>query len=399
MGIFNWTKKASELLPIKLGNLWGTSEISPLRNTTDFLKIYSEDPYISRATSIIGNSVSLSNREVVDDNGDKIDHPILDLFDKPNKQGPSYFFSAAAMYIVLGGEVFWETVAPTGIRPPRELYNIRPDRMYLEPNEEKTEIDHYEFRVNGRRGDGKTFNPDEIVHIKTFHPTNDWRGMPACQPLVDIIHADKYGWEWIKDFLRKKGVLKGFLTSEKSINKSSAERLKDRWARATGSGDGTPLLPGGLDWKNIARPPKESGMVELNQHILESKLATIGVPKGLLGIFDTTQSSEDLDVMLRLFYSMTVTPYLRLIEDKINIDLMPRFAENGTFKFDPDIIGLLDFEELVDSLTKQFDRGALTPNQFADSTGIGAPYDGGDEHYLGSKVSKIGETDNDQTQE
>lgn len=391
MGLFDWTKKASSVLPIKLSNLYGKSEITPLNGLTDFLKLYENDPYISRSVDIIGNAISKSKRKVVNEDGDSIDHPILELFDNPNEEGSNYFFGSAGRYIVLGGEVFWEIVTPNNLRVPKELYNLRPDRIDIVPDDKKKSISGYIYEVGYKNEEN--FNKDELVHIKTFHPTNDWRGMPAAKPLSDIVNADRYGWEWIKSFLKDKGILKGFLTTEKSINKASAERLKSKWQASTSS-DGVPLLPGGVDWKNIARPPKESGMVDLTEHISQTKLISIGVPKGLLGMSD--KSSENIDVQLNLFYSMTVTPYVRLMEDKINNDLMPRFNKGGTFKFDTSDVGLLDFESFVTALSEQFDRGSLTPNQFIEETGVGEPYEDGDRHYVAERKGRVSSTESEE---
>lgn len=383
MSIWSWLSKSSSTIPAKLSNLIGSSGISPVSNVEDYLNLYGEDPFIHRGVSLIGNAAARSKNKVVDDEGNKKDHPILNLLDNPNENGSFLFMKSTVCYLVLGGETFWELVSPEDFAHPRELYNMRPDRIQLIPDDKKQKIEEYVFKVGNEK---QRFEKDEVAHIKTFNPTDDWRGLPAVKPLEHIVNADRYGWDWIKSFLKRRGVLEGFLTSEKPVNEPSVKRLRNQWKKATSKGsNGVPLLPGGLEWKNLSRPPKESGMVDLNEHILESKLATIGVPKGLLGM----GSDEDIDVAVQMFYSITVTPYLQIIEDKINQDLMPRFDEDGSFKFDTNSIGLLDFELLVEALSKQFDRASLSPNQFIELTGLGEKYEEGEEHYLGERKYNI----------
>lgn len=388
--MFEWLKKASSTVPIKLRGLFGSNKIQPLSSTYSFLKLYSQDPYIHRSVDLIGSVAALADKYLIDKEGNKIrNHSILDLLQNPNDEGSFYFFKGAVLYIALGGETFWEVVTPQKVKLPQELYNIRPDRIKIIPDENKKKVTGYEFSVSGM-SEPLTFNKEELIHIKTFNPTSDWRGLPSVEPLKEIVNADRYGWKWIQNFLKKEGIPKGFLTSEKNVNEPSINRIRKHWSQ-TESSDGVPFLPGNLDWEDLARPPKEAGMVDLIKQITNTKLATVGVPPALLGL---TDSFDDVDVQLKMFYSLTVTPHLKRIEDRINSKLLPKYpnTEGLEFKFDTEPSGLMDFEILIDTLSSQFDRAALTPNEFVKETGIGDTYENGDEHFIRNRTNETTES-------
>jgi HK97 family phage portal protein len=329
----------------------------------------------------------MAERRVVGPEGEEIEHPILSLFRAPNEDEGSFdFFESTICYLSLGGEFFWEIV-PDKLNVPRELYNMRPDRVKLMLNDKNTRISHYEFSAGMEK---ETFNKDEVVHTKHFNPTNDFRGMPSVKPLSNIVNADKYGWRWIRSYLKRYGVSRGFLTTQSRISEPASKRLKQKWQSPGEDSNETPLLPFGIDWKDIARPPKESGLTDFMDFITQAKLSVLGVPPALAGLVETARYAS-YDVQLKAFYTLTVVPHLIKLEDAINRQLMPRYGEGvGRFEFDKTSIGLLDFESLVNALSDQFDRGSLTPNEFMKVTGLGEPYEnGGNDHYLGERKNNV----------
>lgn len=393
MGLLSWisdVSKESSLLPINLSNIWGSSGISPPDNQKDYIKLYEEDPWIKRSVDTIANIVSSCSHRVVDENGEEKDHVINDLIDKPNPdQSKVDFMIESSSFLDLGGETFWEIVTPNGVRIPKELYNMKPYRVNIVPNEKKTAIESYQYKVGNKK---ITMNKDEVAFLHTFHPTKDFRGMPSVKPLSHITTASQNMWNWIQKFTAGKGAGEGFLTTDEKIGESDHKRLKKQWTNVKSSDSKVALLPGGISWEQISRPPKESGLMDMQENVILNLIAPLGLFPGLIGLLESGQY-VDLDTQLQVFFSITIVPKLMMFEGLINRQLMPRFpstSEGDKFEFNKESVGLLSFPKLVEVLGDQFNSASLSPNEFIQMTGVGHPYEGGDEHYVGERKTRAG---------
>jgi HK97 family phage portal protein len=392
--------KESAVLPLKLSGLFSSVGESPPKNQKDFIQLYEKDPWVKRAIDIKAQFFGTVKMEVLDEEGNSVEHPILDLFQQPNEDQSQFdFFRESLSFLDLGGESMWEVQTSKGRDIiPRRLYNIKPYRVTIMPNESLTAIDHFKYEVSNSE---ITFNLDEIAFVRNFHPTDDFRGLPSLKPLAHIVNADKNGWEWINSFLKGKGKLEGFLSTEARVSPNDSKRLKKQWKQIADT-DGVPLLPKSITYEAIARPPKESGLIDIQNFITMTKISCLGVYPALAGVTESAHYAS-FDEQLQAFFSLTMVPEFKKFEGLINRKLMPRYGtkrKGQTFRFCSESVDLLSFETLVEILGKQFDAAALTPNEFIEQTGIGLPYDLGDAHYVGERKERASiEQDGDEVGE
>jgi phage portal protein BeeE len=111
------------------------------------------------------------------------DHQLLTLLTRPGPMvGGHSLFEAFYAYLLLAGNTYLEGVGPDG-KPPKELWSLRPDRM--KPIPASTGMPQgFEYIANGVR---LTWAVDPftgkgpILHVKEFHPINDWYGQSRVE--------------------------------------------------------------------------------------------------------------------------------------------------------------------------------------------------------------------------
>jgi len=398
---YEWATKASAVLPLMIRSMFGGSAIPPPNKAADYLKLYSIDPWLYSAVWMIANVAAKAPMQVKIGDDLTDEHPLLDLLNAPNENQSAFdFLESTFTYLELTGEAFWEKVFPGKLcLRPVELHNLRPDRVELQTREDATAIGSYKYSIGGAAP--IEFDPDAIVPIRYFNPTDDWRGHSSFKPLENTVIAGNYASRWIKRFFRRYGIGEGALETAQRIGGPEQKRLGASWSsRYDEKEDKTPVLPTGLGYKVYSHQPKESGMLELYKFLREEKLGVCGVPPVLVGLVEYARYAN-YELQLRAFNLITLVPKLIKLEGAINRHLMPAFwtskeraskpSRRPRFQFDKRTIGFIDMGAFVDVLTNQYDTGGLTPNEIIKLTGLGHTYDEGDEHYTGERRQKIGQ--------
>ena len=267
-------------------------------------------------------------------------HPALDLLGRPNPTDiGATLLEALFTNLMLFGNAFLESVVVDGA--PRELYNLRPDRMSIIPGPNGWPA-AFEYAVGGDRVrypvDGAGISP--ILHLKLFHPLDDHYGfapLKAAQVALDIHNAAGF---WNKALLdnaaRPSGALVYAGPAGSSLSDEQFDRLKSELdENFSGSRNaGRPLLlEGGLDWKALSLTPKDMDFVEAKAIAAREIALAFGVPPLVLGVpGDNTYSNYQ--EAHRAFWRQTVIPLVSRTQKTFSAWLRPAF---GDFRFDYDI--------------------------------------------------------------
>ncbi len=318
------------------------------------------------------------------------EHPLLKILRQPNpQQGGSEFCEAVLGYFQLAGNSYIEAAGPDA-GPPLELWTLRPDRMKVVPGETGLPA-AYVYTVNSET---KKWEIDPltgqgaILQLKRFHPTNDWYGMSAVEPVARSVdqrnESDRWNLALLQNETRPSGA---FVYEPKDsgavLTDSQFQRLKDQLAEQHQGAEnaGRPfVLEGGMKWMPMSITPKDMDWLD-GKHSSSRDIALgFGVPPQLLGIPGDSTFSNYREARLAL-WEETVIPLLRHIRDEYNNWLVPQFAkgqQDGRLELDVDL-------DEVSALTlrreRKFDmaEGAsfLTINEKRVALGFGE-IDGGD---------------------
>lgn len=213
-------------------------------------------------------------------------HPIIDLFERPNPFMSRYQFVASLiMYRSVAGNAYVEKVRSAS-GAVVQLWPLRPDRMFVIPDKEK-HIRGWEYRL----GDQVYYLPAEnVIQTKTRNPLDDWYGLPPIAVIAPRVDTDNFMRAFTGSFFRNAGVPAGLLNITKQVTALEKEAIKHRFNVATGGPGGWHSLlvldnMGQVDYTPMGLPLGGQGIIlpELDE-IDEARLAMVfGVPLELIG--------------------------------------------------------------------------------------------------------------------
>jgi HK97 family phage portal protein len=314
-------------------------------------------------------------------------HPLLDLLKKPNPFiAGAEFFENIYAYKLISGNAFIQAIRLKG-QIPTELHILRPDRVSVVPND-LGGIAGYVYKVNNvekffpcNKIDGKSL----ILHIKNFHPLDDFRGLSSVEAAAFSIDQHNQAAAWNKSLLENAARPSGALIVknngpfEGNLSNEQYERIKEQMEEVfVGSkNSGRPMLiEGGLEWQEMSLSPKDMDFIEAKNSAARDIALAMGVPPQLLGIPGDNTYSNMQEARLAL-WEETIIPLLDHLTDSLNHWLVPMFGNDIALKYDiNEISGLSARREKIWSRIQQ--ASFLTNNEKRQMVGL-SPLQNNDE--------------------
>lgn len=255
--------------------------------------------------------------------------PLLDLIARPNpKQTTASYLMERVGYEMISGNAYQERV--TVGQEPRELYNLRPDRMKVIPDA-NGHVRQYEYAVGGRkvRFDVDEAGDADIWHSKLFHPLHDWYGLSPVEAGTYGVDQHNEAMAWVQALLQNSARPSGALKSEDELSDDQFARLKAQIEEQyTGAKNGgrPMLLESGLDWVGMGFSPADMEIIETKNSAARDIALAFGVPPMMLGIPGDNTYSNYQEARLA-FWEDTVIPLTTRIADEWTIWLGPKFGD------------------------------------------------------------------------
>ena len=308
---------------------------------------YNKNVIANRCINIVAKSASSVKLHLMDKNKNVItEHKILELLENPNPfLSQMEFFETIYSHKLIAGNIFIEAVFSdkNKTQPPKELYILRPDRVNIIAGENGLPLG-YKYKINSKEFifpiDFLTGDCD-ILHIKNFHPTNDWYGLSQVEPASYSIDQHNEASKWNQAILQNGAKPCGALVvnnenDSNTLTEEQFSRLKEQldYEFSGSTNAGKPLLlEGGLDWKEISLSPKEMDFLEMKHSTARDIALSFGVPSQLLGIPGDNTYSNMSEARLFL-WEQTIIPLIDYIIDELNGWLIPMFKENLKLSYD-----------------------------------------------------------------
>ena len=174
---FNKTTKRKETLVALRGS---NPEWTPNNYNSMVSESFQKNVFAFRSINLIASGIA-SIPMYVKNEDLTINRNLTELMTHPNKeQGRSSFITSVVSYLLLSGNAF---VYSDG----DQLYSLRSDRVKLVYDSTKTSVKSYIYEVDGVR---IPVDLEDILHIKSFNPTNDWYGFAPLRAAMYAI--DQY---------------------------------------------------------------------------------------------------------------------------------------------------------------------------------------------------------------
>lgn len=314
------------------------------------------------------------------------DHPILTLLEKPNMmQNYQSFTENAIAFMLLSGNSFIHGVGPSASQPPKELYNIRPDRMSVLPGQFRIPSAYiYQHGATKQTFPVDQFTGDSaIMHMKTFNPLDDWNGMSPLEAAAKSVDSHNASSSWnlalIQNGARPSGAF--IYTGEGTLTEEQRRFLSDQLDKQQSgpSKAGRPmLLSGGLDWKEMGFNPKDMDFIQ-GRHVSAREITlAYGVPPQLLGIPGDSTYSNYKEAK-QAFYLDTVVPLAKMYAFYLNNWLVASFGDDSLY-LEPDINAIEALEPMrAEKFTQVSGAGFLTINEKRELLGYGRYEKGADD--------------------
>jgi HK97 family phage portal protein len=279
-------------------------------------------------------------------------HPVLKLLTKPNPfQGGAELFESLYAYRLIAGNAYLQAAGPKE-GAPMELYSLRPDRVSVIAGHHghpagyrytlgDSYTDYPLDRLNGR---------SKILHLKEFHPLNDWYGLSPIEAAAYSIDQHNQAGAWNQALLQNGARPSGALvvkTQEQggsdTLSDEQYQRIRQQMDdQFSGAGNaGRPLLlEGGLDWREMSLSPREMDFIEAKNSAARDIALAFGVPPQLLGIPGDNTYSNLAEARLAL-WEQTILPLVDSMCDALNNWLLVSYGEGLELGYDTDNISAL----------------------------------------------------------
>lgn len=287
------------------------------------------------------------------DSGSELcDHPILDLLNHPNPlQDGVTFLQSVYADLEIAGNAYIEAVRTHPNEAAVELYVLRPDRMKVIPGPAGLP-QGYQYSVNGQTttwGCDPITGESNILHLKRFHPLDDWYGMAPMEAALLSIDQHNAAGAWNQALLGQGARPSGALVyapkdGPTTLSDDQIKRLREEMGMMY-QGDrnaGRPMiLEGGLDWKEMSLSPKDMDWLAGRNNAARDIAVAFGVPAQLIGIPDSMTHANFAEARLA-FYEETVLPHLTRVTAGFDHWLCPMYDGNIELDFNIDVISALN---------------------------------------------------------
>lgn len=222
------------------------------------------------------------------------DHPLARLLARPNpEQTGVELMEAFFGHLQVSGNAYLEAASIDG-DAPSELYVLRPDRMRVVPGSDGWPIgwEHRSGAHVRRFERDPVTNDAPILHLKLFHPADDWYGLSPMEAAAFSIDIHNAGGAWNKALIDNAARPSGALVftgaggadrlSEEQFRRLKQE-LEDMHVGAANAGRPM-LLEGGLEWRPMSLSPSDMDFIQARHAASRDIALAFGVPPMLLGI-------------------------------------------------------------------------------------------------------------------
>ena len=386
---WNWKKKI-EKKDNPIGSaIVNLTHYTPIWTSQDYISMvtegYLDNPYVYACINVITKACgqidfilyqkdSKGKRKIIEQ------HELLNLLNNPNpEQGKYAFIKEMISYYLLADNAFI-TYALAG-KKPKELYNLRPDRIHVFGGYQYNLVDHYTYYTGT---DEITLKARDVMHLKDFAPLKDYEGctpIRACAKSIDQNNACR---AWNTALLQNGANQPGILVSETELDDANFARLKSEISAKFSNVDraGVPaLLEGKILWYPTGMNPKDIDWTEAIKLSAKEIANAFGVPPECIGD-SSNKTYSNYQEARKALYQETILPIMGMLVNQLNVWLTPFFGTNLEINYDIDSIPALaeDRKTLFDAIK---DANYLTKNEKREMMGFD-PIEGGD--VLDSKL-------------
>lgn len=342
---------------------------------------YERSSWVFACIDVLMRSVQPTKFYVMVNDQEAPGHPLAQLLRRPNPtQGTATFISATYGNYLLSGNAYIERVgAERRASASDELWLKRPDRMRVVPGGRDSLVGGYEYTVESGSNSSVRLQPWQVRHLKAWHPTNDWYGLPPLEAAAVATDLFNEGQAHNLALMQNGARPTGAWISEAELTDKELGRLRAELTEMARVGArGRPmLLEGHVKWQELGATPRDMDWSYGQESAARQIHAVFGVHPVLTGLAQGTFDNQRQARSALL--TNTALPFIDMFVGELNEWLGPLYP-GAVIYYDRDAYPALtdDQESLWRRADRGFTRGFITKNEARQLVGYDKVDDGDD---------------------
>ncbi len=314
--------------------------IPPDDNSDEFRELYSIQATIYRCVFVRGSNLARLPKKVVkvideETTEDGSQNPLFDvLLKNPNPFQTIYqFWESTLGYLDLQGEAPWALIKNRAGNKLLAIIPLRPDKIKVIPDPENL-IAGYVFENQNTRF---AIPADEMVFLKYFNPSSDFRGLSPLKAAMLDVELDLRAISANKSMLATGGLPSGVLSlGDNEMDDDQWDTFKRKF-RAEYEGStkrgSIMMLDTAVTWEQIQLSLQELEYMKGRAFTQDIVRMVYGVPPIMIGDFEQATIKASSFTQERTFWSETMTPLTRMLSETITKEVLPLLSPDPNLKF------------------------------------------------------------------
>lgn len=352
---------------------------------------YSRVPAVKRALDFItGNAAQLeigffdfaTNKEVYKDNASAA--KIITLFKNPFiNQDEKGFCEAIVGYLIYRGEAIIILSQTMGSAAQIEG-GLPASLRVVDPADCMHYVDAQGV-ITQWQYNGIMYPAADVIHIKTFNPDDDKRGLDPQIAMKDLLRTSIYSTKASAKFYENGAMPEFILSTEQKLSQSEIDAIRTGWEAAhkgIRNKNRVAITSGGLEPKTLSQGTNEAQIKE-SQATDERIYTYFSAQKALLNMTDTTNYAT-FQGQIKVFWQMTIMPTLTKVQAALNQRIVALYNPNLELRFKYDNVPAFaeDFNDKIEQ-AKGLQALGFPLNAINDRLNLGMPpVDWGDEWWI-----------------
>lgn len=278
--------------------------------------------------------------------------------------------------------------------PPQELYWLDAPSMTPLP-ELGRRVEAWRYRPSG--APAQDYRRTDVIQFKSVNLRDPRRGLSPISAISNEVSVNRQASIHTASTIANWGIPAGAWVAPKDVSLSVQDQGMVRRAlralRGPRNSGKTPILPGGLDYKQLAMSPKDAEWVAARKLSRMAVSAALGVPLVLAGDDEKTTVYANLRDAERIFWRNTMFPWFDWYSDVYAQWLVPEFDPSGRLglavafdysKIQADLLPLTDQAAVWNGW---LERQVVVPNEVRAHFRLGGPVSWGDDPVFPTRVT------------
>lgn len=333
----------------------------------EYFELWRTQPSVRRAVSFLARNIAQLAVHTYERKGDTdrkrvSDHPLAKLMARPNPWTTPYRFLNTLIhdFAIYDNAYWWKVKTPTGW----SLVHL-PAPLMTPVGENWLTPDAWEFQGQRQK---RIIPADEVVYFRGYGGIWD-AGVSPLESLRQTLREEYAASKMREGVLDNGARISGFLEKPAGPPAWTDEirtRFKLQWQQqyaghAASSAGGTPLLEDGVTFKAAGQTAQDLQYIESRKLTDEEVTRAYFIPPPMVGILDKA-SFSNITEQHKMLYQDCLGPPLKMVEDEIDLQLLPDFEPVNPGKF------YVEFN-LMEKLT-----GNVEQRDASITTSVGGPW-------------------------